>query len=335
MAPYNPIDWYLTVKVEGDAIVGLLKVEEARDVSYPHRGAASLAHPCAFNNLQAWRNLIRRQAEFIEYNLELSQTNVNITYRDGNVDRKLIRGPTADSSLEQFESFESGRHRQRRISTGEKIPKIEDSHSPSSHVASKKRKQGKAFKKTQTIPPEPILHANAHTAAPIQISTSISMVFMIVHTFEPYHGQILARYKLGDSFFDHTVKDAPVTRVSVPQTDGTTDDVWLCAKTECEDCDKTAHGYTDLTAEIAKKHGMFNMATKQASRDKSIVDPSAYEAFAPINLAFNYAMATAVSQLGTFVFVGEEWNRRFEDNDDGARAQTESVGDQEWMDIDA
>ncbi|KAK4961210.1 hypothetical protein LTR10_001700 [Elasticomyces elasticus] len=168
------------------------------------------------------------------------------------------------------------------------------------------------------------------------------MVFTIVHTFEPCHGQILARYKLGDFFFDHTVKDAPFMRVSVPHSDGTTDDVWLCAKTECEDCDKTAHGYTDLTAEIAKKHAMFNMTPKQASRDRCNVDPSAYEAFAPINFALNYAMATAVSQLGKIGF-DEGWGRGYEDKgayDDETRVQTESVGDflQEWdeqMDIDA
>ncbi|KAK5681052.1 hypothetical protein LTS10_006812 [Elasticomyces elasticus] len=176
---------------------------------------------------------------------------------------------------------------------------LEDSHIPLSHVASKKRKHGKAFKKPQTNPPEPILHIDASSTAPIQIGTSISMVFRIVHTFEPYHGQILRRYKLDDFFFDHTVRDAPFMRVSVPHSDGTTDDVWLCAKTECN------------------------------------VDPSAYEAFAPSNLAFNYAMATAVSQLGKIGFISEEWDQGFEDNDDGARAQTESVGDQEWMNIDA
>ncbi|KAK5706599.1 hypothetical protein LTR97_001589 [Elasticomyces elasticus] len=212
---------------------------------------------------------------------------------------------------------------------------IEDSHIALSHVASKKRKHGKAFKKPQTVPPEPILNVDANTAAPIQIGTSISMVFMIVHTFEPYRGQILRRYKLDDFFFDHTVKDAPMTRVSVPHSDGTTDDVWLCARTECEDCDRTAYGYTDLTAEVAKLHDMFNMTPKQASPDRCNVDPSAYEAFAPNNLAFNYAMATAVSQLGKIGFISEEWDQGFEDNDDGARAQTESVGDQEWLDIDA
>ncbi|KAK4899115.1 hypothetical protein LTR27_003345 [Elasticomyces elasticus] len=206
---------------------------------------------------------------------------------------------------------------------------LEDSHT------SKKRKHGKAFKKIQTNPPEPILHADADTAAPTQIGTSISMGFTIVHTFEPYLGQILTRYKLDDFFFDHTVKDAPFMRVSVPHSDGTTDDVWLCAKTECEDCDKTAHGYTDLTAEVAKLHGMFNMTTKQTSRENYDVPLSAYEAFAPINLAFNYAMATAVSQLGKFGFISEEWNQGFEGNDDGAKAQAESVGDQERMDIDS
>ncbi|KAK3655706.1 hypothetical protein LTR56_003355 [Elasticomyces elasticus] len=102
MKPYKPIDCFLTVKVEGDAKVGLLKLEEARDVSYPYRDAASLAHPCAFSNLQAWRNLIRRQAEFIEYNLELNQLNVVITDRDGNIDRKEIRRKTADFSLGQL-----------------------------------------------------------------------------------------------------------------------------------------------------------------------------------------------------------------------------------------
>ncbi|KAK3654641.1 hypothetical protein LTR56_003914 [Elasticomyces elasticus] len=80
MKPYNPIDCFLTVKVEGDAEVGLLRLEEARD---------------------AWRNLIRRQAELIEYNLELNQLNVNLTYRDGKIDRKEIRGRTADFSREQ------------------------------------------------------------------------------------------------------------------------------------------------------------------------------------------------------------------------------------------
>ncbi|KAK5723245.1 hypothetical protein LTR15_004942 [Elasticomyces elasticus] len=35
--PSNPIDCFLTVKVEGDAEVGLLRLEEARNVSYPHR----------------------------------------------------------------------------------------------------------------------------------------------------------------------------------------------------------------------------------------------------------------------------------------------------------
>ncbi|KAK5681051.1 hypothetical protein LTS10_006811 [Elasticomyces elasticus] len=102
MKPYKPIDCFLTVKVEGDANVGLLRLEDARDVSYPHRDKASLAHPCAFNSLEAWRNLIRRQAEFIEYNLELYQLNVNITDRDGKIDRKEIRGRTADFSLEQL-----------------------------------------------------------------------------------------------------------------------------------------------------------------------------------------------------------------------------------------
>ncbi|KAK4961211.1 hypothetical protein LTR10_001701 [Elasticomyces elasticus] len=102
MKPYNPIDCFLTVKVEGDAEVGLLRLEEARDVSYPHRAKASLAHPCSFKSLQAWRNLIRRQAELIEYNLELNQLNVNLTYRDGKIDRKEIRGRTADFSREQL-----------------------------------------------------------------------------------------------------------------------------------------------------------------------------------------------------------------------------------------
>ncbi|KAK5718895.1 hypothetical protein LTR17_015575 [Elasticomyces elasticus] len=102
MKPYKPIDCFLTVKVEGDAKVGLLKLEEHRGVNYPHRGPASLAHPCANNNLKAWRNLIRRQAEFIEYNLELYQLNVVITDRDGNIDRKEIRGKTADFSLGQL-----------------------------------------------------------------------------------------------------------------------------------------------------------------------------------------------------------------------------------------
>ncbi|KAK5718894.1 hypothetical protein LTR17_015574 [Elasticomyces elasticus] len=219
---------------------------------------------------------------------------------------------------------------------------LEDSHIPLSHVASKKRKHGKAFKKTQTHPPEPILHADAHAAAPIQIGTSISMVFRIVHTFEPYHGQILRRYKLDDFFFDHTVRDAPFMKVSVPCSDGTTEDVWLCAKTECEDCDKTAHGYTGLTAEVAKLHDMFNMTTKPTSQEKYDVPSSAYEAFAPFNLAFNYAMSTAVSQLGEFGFVSAVGDRGIEDmgaHDDETRVQTRSVGDymQEWeeqMDID-
>ncbi|KAK4899116.1 hypothetical protein LTR27_003346 [Elasticomyces elasticus] len=115
--PQNPVDCYLTVKVEGEALVGLLRLEEARDVSYPHRDKASLAHPCAFNNLQAWRNLIRRQARFIEYNLELSQLNVNITDRDGKIDRKEIRGKDARFQFAAVTgALESGRHRQGRIS---------------------------------------------------------------------------------------------------------------------------------------------------------------------------------------------------------------------------
>ncbi|KAK6426068.1 hypothetical protein LTR81_001696 [Elasticomyces elasticus] len=107
---------------------------------------------------------------------------------------------------------------------------------------------------------------------------------MIVHTCEPKNGQVLSRYRKGHyKHAERNAKDAPVSRGRVPQANGTTKIVWLCAKAECHHCRMTAgeEGHTDLTAAIAKAHGMSETRIMESSKDGGLVAPTVQRASVP------------------------------------------------------
>ncbi|TKA82598.1 hypothetical protein B0A55_01390 [Friedmanniomyces simplex] len=104
----------------------------------------------------------------------------------------------------------------------------------------------------------------------------------IVHTVEPDNGQVLKRYKLGHYANPaNNAPDAPVSKARVPQAGGKTIEVWRCAKASYRFCTMTANGYTDLTANLAKSHNIFDVATtKKAYKDKGKTTAQAQQAMA-------------------------------------------------------
>ncbi|KAK5681050.1 hypothetical protein LTS10_006810 [Elasticomyces elasticus] len=128
------------------------------------------------------------------------------------------------------------------------------------------------------------------------------MKVMIVHTCEPKNGQVLSQYKKGHyKHAERNAKDAPVSRGRVPQANGTTKSVWLCAKAECHHCKMTADegGHTDLTAAIAKAHGMSENRIMQSSKDGGLVAPTVQRASVPpaSNTISKYFSASGAAPL--------------------------------------
>ncbi|KAK4961212.1 hypothetical protein LTR10_001702 [Elasticomyces elasticus] len=147
---------------------------------------------------------------------------------------------------------------------------------------------GTLFDETQRYPPiQHFIPVNAdpsfkaYSPPPPDFS---GMKIMIVHTCEPKNGKVLSRYKKGHyKHAERNAKDAPVSRGRVPQANGSTKSVWLCAKAECHHCKMTAgkEGHTDLTAAIAKAHGMSGNRTMESSINGGLVAPQVQRASVP------------------------------------------------------
>ncbi|KAK5718896.1 hypothetical protein LTR17_015576 [Elasticomyces elasticus] len=147
---------------------------------------------------------------------------------------------------------------------------------------------GTLFDETQHYPPiQHFIPVNAdpsfkaYSPPPPDFS---GMKVMIVHTCEPKNGQVLSRYKKGHyKHAERNAKDVPVSRGRVPQANGTTKSVSLCAKSECHHCKMTAGegGHTDLTAAIAKAHGMSENRIMQSSKNGGLVAPTVQRASVP------------------------------------------------------
>ncbi|KAK5742456.1 hypothetical protein LTR17_003258 [Elasticomyces elasticus] len=147
---------------------------------------------------------------------------------------------------------------------------------------------GTLFDETQHYPPiQHFVPVNAdpsfkaYSPPPPDFS---GMKVMIVHTCEPKNGQVLSRYKKGHyKHAERNAKDAPVSRGRIPQANGTTKIVWLCAKAECHHCRMTAGegGHIDLTAAIAKVHGMSDNRIMESSKSEGLVAPKVQRASVP------------------------------------------------------
>ncbi|KAK4899117.1 hypothetical protein LTR27_003347 [Elasticomyces elasticus] len=164
---------------------------------------------------------------------------------------------------------------------------------------------GTLFDETEHYPP--IQHFVPVNADPLFKAYSppppdfSGMKVMIVHTCEPKNGQVLSRYKKGHyKHAERNAKDAPVSRGRVPQANGTTKSVWLCAKAECHHCRMTAgEGGTDLAPAIAKAHGMSENRISTSSKDGGLVAPTVQRASVPpaSNTISKYFSASGAAPL--------------------------------------